>query len=272
LCGSKIPIEKAIDVAAKIGFKAIEFSFTQYDIDDLSHLLKEKLKMNNLECSIHLFHGQSRIGLIDVCNPIVRKKSFSLLLKGIKVAKELNAKCLVFHPGNKYISDMDPLDQSIPHEIKDDIRNANIDVLKKIRPLAEKEEITIVIENLPGYYYGNDPLEIKTIVAELDSENIRCCFDVGHYYTSEFYNKSHIKIAEIIKNLNPFHIHCVDNLPGLKDEHLCLGEGNIDFEDFVQGLKAINYKQHIVFENQSIEDAVRSRKYLEKIRKRLGGA
>lgn len=95
------------------------------------------------------------------------------------------------------------------------------------KPIARKaEEIgTIVaIENV----FEEEPQSLRSLIEGVDSPNFRFCFDTGHY--SVF---SKAPLGPWFDLLGEFiaEVHLHDN-DGTRDDHLPLGDGKMDFEEF----------------------------------------
>ncbi len=89
---------------------------------------------------------------------------------------------------------------------------------------AERLGTVIALENV----FEEDPGPIKRLVQSLDSPNLGVCLDAGHLNLfsrvglEEWFCELGAKIEEV-------HLH--DN-NGLRDDHLPVGEGSIDFQMF----------------------------------------
>jgi sugar phosphate isomerase/epimerase len=94
---------------------------------------------------------------------------------------------------------------------------------------AERLGITIVAENI----FEKDPATLKLLVREIDSPNFRLCIDSGHLNLFSEVGPE-VWFGEIGEFVAEVHLH--DN-GGKVDEHLPIGEGTIDFDDFFSNLK-----------------------------------
>ena len=98
---------------------------------------------------------------------------------------------------------------------------------------AEKMGSVIAVENV----FEENPLPIKRLVESMNSPNFRVCFDTGHLNLfskvkmEEWFNEIGSKVSEV-------HLH--DNR-GKWDEHLIIGDGNIDFPLFFSLLKKYSH-------------------------------
>lgn len=89
---------------------------------------------------------------------------------------------------------------------------------------AEKRGMTIAVENT--FEYG--PAEMKLLIEEVGSDNFGVCLDAGHInaFSRAGMDRWFSGIGAYVKEV---HIH--DN-SGARDEHLPIGDGNIDFSRF----------------------------------------
>ncbi len=94
---------------------------------------------------------------------------------------------------------------------------------------AEDGEITIAAENI----LEGEPAPLQRLVEEINSPNFRLCIDSGHLNVF-----SRASFETWFKALGPFiaELHLHDNR-GKTDEHLSLGEGSIDFNEYFRLLK-----------------------------------
>ncbi len=90
--------------------------------------------------------------------------------------------------------------------------------------LAGEYDITIAAENI----FEVEPTPLKKLVEEVNSPNFRLCIDSGHLNIF-----SDVSFEQWFKVLGPYiaELHLHDNR-GHSDEHLCLGEGSINFAEY----------------------------------------
>ena len=104
--------------------------------------------------------------------------------------------------------------------------------IDSFRPVVERAErigCTIAVENI----FEEEPSTLKGLLDAFDSPILRHCFDVGHWNLfhkvgmEEWFDQMGAYIAEV-------HVH--DN-HGRRDEHLPIGEGNIEFDLYFRLMK-----------------------------------
>jgi sugar phosphate isomerase/epimerase len=166
----------------------------------------------------------------------IRKFSLQEMLRCYQLAKKVNARVITIHGG--YCQKDNPADY-----------RAHFSTLRQsLKELNDFGDIKIGLENLPIIdYFGNRsipryPEEVAELVEGL--ENVGTTFDIGHANTmmppSDFYKK----LIEYGVKIFDMHVH--DNSGA--DDHLALGEGNIDFESFLRLLKRTDYSGYFNLE------------------------
>jgi sugar phosphate isomerase/epimerase len=159
-------------------------------------------------------------------------------------AEILGSKVVVFHSGydkRKYNNNMDIwLKQS----------------LKTWIPLNRKAGalgIKIAIENI----FEEDPENLRILAEEMNSGNFGLCFDTGHFNLF-----SSISLSKWLGMIKPFviELHLHDN-KGYADDHLAIGDGNIDFSSIFKGLEGIDCVYTI--ESHTIENVKKSMERLK---------
>ncbi|ABR55714.1 Xylose isomerase domain protein TIM barrel [Methanococcus aeolicus Nankai-3] len=165
----------------------------------------------------------------------VRKFSISYVKDIIKVANKVDAKLIVLHPGHNIFKY--DYDKSL---------NSLIKSLNDLNMLQNEYGIKITIENMPSYDMFMFRSPIEEIISNLGDLGIT--FDVGHSFLNnnieEFLDKN------IVDKISHIHIH--DNNSEY-DEHLCIGDGKIDFKKYQNKLSGINCITMIELQNKNIE-------------------
>lgn len=156
----------------------------------------------------------------------------------------IGARVLTIHPGHSHFTGIDYL-----HTEAKDRFVAN---LKVLADYANKNGVCLSVENIQShYFFGYDLEELATLAGEVGGIGIT--LDVGHAYIMKRGKNSKApesEIAQAIKtNLAPFlsNVHIHDNI-GVKDEHLALGKGNIDFVTVARALREVDYKGPVILE------------------------
>jgi len=193
-----------------------EIYFSAEDLDACQEKdvrqLAEILHRNELEISLHGPFMDLSPGGVD---KRIKEVTLDRLTKVIELALFLKPKTIVFHPGyEKWKFDGD---------VELWLKNS----LQTWRPLvreAEEMGLVIAIENV----YEDSPDSIETLLEEIHSPHFRFCFDTGHHHV---FGKSPLPlwIETLGKYLCEVHLH--DNHKEM-DEHLPVGEGDFNFDQF----------------------------------------
>jgi sugar phosphate isomerase/epimerase len=178
----------------------------------------------------------------------MRNTSIEELEKAVELAGFLGAGVVTLHPGNLTFHS-----QKNPEVAK----KIQISSLERLAAFAEERNIILALENMPsrGLHLGKSPEEMDEIMKMVDSSHLRMTLDIGHASTngnlSEF-----VRLKRYIVNM---HIH--DNRGN--DEHLSLGEGFINFNEFFRQLG--KYNGNIVIELAEKKGLRRSKRAVENI-------
>jgi len=195
-----------------------EIYFSAEDLDACQEKdvkqLAEILHRNGLEITLHGPFMDLSPGGVD---QRIKEVTFDRFLKVIELALFFKPKTIVFHPGYEK--------WKFNGNVKWWLENS----LQTWRPLvkeAEEAELVIAIENV--YEEGPDP--IQYLLEEIDSPCFRFCFDTGHYH---IFGKVPLPLwfETLGRYLQEVHLH--DNHKEM-DEHLPVGEGDFDFDQFFE--------------------------------------
>lgn len=174
---------------------------------------------------------------INIASPskTILTASLKRLKESMEYANSLDAKLWVFHPGNKTgISMFYP-----GEDWKQNIQSLNI-----LHETAEKYGLNIALENLPEKYgfLMKQPEDFQKFYKETSLHEIGIVLDVGHAnlegQTEQFLRKLPDKIV---------HIHVSDNA-GENDQHLGIGHGKINWQQFAETLHEIAYDKTVLIE------------------------
>ncbi len=223
-------------------------------IDDGLHALNKKrvatlnhiAKSNGIQYTVHAPFAD--INIASPSKPILTV-SLRRLKESMACANALNAKLWVLHPGNKT-----GISMFYPRE---DWKQ-NIKSLIQLHKTAEEYGLNIALENLPERYgfLMKQPQDFQKFYKETALSDIGIALDVGHAnlegQTEQFLKKMPDKIV---------HIHISDNT-GEHDQHLGIGYGKINWQQFSEILHEIAYDKTIIIESvQHVNES------LQKLRK-----
>lgn len=207
--------KEKLDNIKNIGFDGVLLGIyskneTMNLFEQIEYCKKIGLEISMIHCSYEekllneLWVNGSKIG-IQVTNDLIQQ---------IESIKNYNVKNFVIHTCGS----------------KNTLTNiCGLKRLKKILKVCEKYDINLCIENL----YSAE--QIKYIFDNLKSKNLKFCYDCGH---ENFLTQNANFVEEYANILNTTHVH--DN-HGETDEHLILGNGNIDIFKLARNLAKCNF-------------------------------
>ena len=241
--------EKMMDTVSK-DFELWEiFSEAENDIVKFSSRFNEIKGSYNMAYSIHAPIGDINIASF---NERVRETSVKEMFRAMEHANRMGIETITIHPG---------LYSMVIREAKDRSVKYSKESLKKIDRGAAEYGVVVAVENMPSFVVmmGQTPEELLELI---DGTDLMICFDIGHANTMGMIDECISAFSGRIANI---HIH--DNI-GDKDEHMTIGDGNIDFDRVLSKLKG--YKGNYIIESRTMESAVTSKKRLEEIMRRGG--
>ncbi len=178
----------------------------------------------------------------------VREFSVSVLRRNIEIAADLGMEHVTVHPG-----------VFSPHTfgMRDFVIEQTNRSLRELNRTVEDRGIAVSLENMPllNITVGHTPEELLRMT---EGTEIGICIDIGHANITG--NKD--AFLDLLPNIGNIHIH--DNM-GERDEHLPLGEGNIDFERVLKRIVGSGYGRGYVIEAEgSIASGVKSLGFLRR--------
>ncbi|MGZ4901807.1 MAG: sugar phosphate isomerase/epimerase family protein [Halobacteriota archaeon] len=200
-------------------------------------LIKHAVSSCCLEVSIHAPFSDLNIASV---NQPIWLETLRQIKETIALAAEY-AHVFVIHPG--YIS-------PLATQCVDKALSKNNEALHEIARTSAEYGVIATVENMANVdgFLGRLPREIEVMT----KNNVGFTFDVGHAHT-----------MHSIGSFLPMHIHHVhlhDN-HGMADEHLILGEGNVDWDVTLAALK--HYKGAFVLEAKNLSEGAQSLSYLK---------
>jgi sugar phosphate isomerase/epimerase len=229
------PFIKMVKQLPKAPTKTIELVDDGYHALNIKRVqtLRKISKEYSLEFSVHAPFAD-----INIASPskTMLKASMKRLQQSLFFAHELNAYLVVLHPGAKSgISSFYPGAEW----------NQNLSSIQELYETAKKLGIEIALENLPEKYnfIMKTPEDFSRFYKESGLNEIGIVLDTGHANLEG-------QIYPFIKQLpnKIVHIHISDN-HGVTDEHLGLGYGNIDWQQFSRSIKLAGFSRTVLTES-----------------------
>lgn len=186
------------------------------------------------EAGVELFqcHGPWRWPVRDN-TPEDRAERMEKMKTSIRACSYMGCKNWVIHP----IMPMGVNDRGTENEKK--TWDMNKVFMTELLAYAKEYGVVICFENMPMTGLGiGYPLDILRFVEEMNDDNFKICFDIGHAEIC----KSQISVADAIRRMGDkiacFHVH--DN-NGWADIHIMPTTGCVDWEEVCAAVKDIGY-------------------------------
>ncbi|MDY1590718.1 MAG: sugar phosphate isomerase/epimerase family protein [Methanofastidiosum sp.] len=188
---------------------------------------------------------------ISSLNKSIRKESIRQVKYSIFAVNEIGGKILTFHPGRH---------SAATNKSRENTKQILFDSLEEISNYNKDYGVAIALENMPDTFITTMKVskEVLEVLKNKQLSEIKHTMDVGHLETNN------VDIGEYIYDLRNYliHMHLHDNF-GEFDNHLPLGDGNINFPKIFRALKKINYTGRMILEMTKTEDILKSRRFLE---------
>ncbi|MDR0198738.1 MAG: sugar phosphate isomerase/epimerase [Methanomassiliicoccaceae archaeon] len=239
--------EKVEETLAKV---AKEFDHWEIISDGENHLplimrrLEAIAPSYNIKFSVHA--PISDVNIAALCERM-REAATLEVIASMEHAIQLNANVITFHPG--YHSMVIPgLEARSAEKAKRSIRT--------IDRLTSEFGIVAAVENMPSFKFMMGA-QAKELFDMIDGTDTKVCFDIGHANTVDQIDEMTDLLGDRIRNI---HIH--DN-NGTNDDHMTIGDGNIDFNKVLKRLS--KYRGKYIIESRTLASAVTSRDRLRKM-------
>jgi sugar phosphate isomerase/epimerase len=199
-------------------------------------------------------HSASFVNTAEIM-PTVRKASEEHLLEYIRLTKDIGAEYCVIHCGYHF------------SQFHETVMENLFETFRAGVALAEELDIPLVIENMNAVhpdseivYLGVTIYEIRRVFDAVPSEYLGLALDIGH---------ANLLPGGVDPWIEAFpekiyHLHLSDN-DGVLDQHLPIGDGNIDFQGVFKKLDSIDFNGTGTFEVGTNENRVTSLKRIQEI-------
>ncbi len=218
-------------------------SLDSLDIGQLK-LFASDLKSAGLSCTIHATFMDLNPGSVD-CT--VRECTRRRVQQTFEAGSILKPRVIVFHPGYSRLSYGSAVDIWVDNSIS---------FWRDFTDSAHDIGTNIAIENI----FEEEPSTIRRVLEGIDDPAAGHCFDTGHFNMF-----STVSMEQWFEELGRFifeaHLH--DN-HGKADEHLPVGEGEIDFELVTSLLNQLSPDAVWTLEAHSRERLERSMRNIKK--------
>jgi len=246
--GSKAPLKAVLDYASNLKVSWLEIKLDKIGIIDKLNdsravrKLRSILESYDFTYSVHAPYIDVNLASL---NPYLGKASEKAVEKSLILSYKINSRVVTVHPGR--------LPKDYPKEALPKAIENSVERLRHLNSVGEDLGICLSIENdhktanrlIAGY-----PDQIREIIAKV---GCKFTLDVGHANTLV----DPINFVELLgSDIVIVHLH--DNL-GESDDHLGIGEGNIDFKRVIGSL--LNHRYHgplilEIYRQQEIEPSI----------------
>ena len=230
------PLEDILDQLVTLDVRKIELD------DSGNHSLNPKRverllefkSSYDIEFSIHAPYADTNLSADD---DLIREWILKRIRASIRFASELDAKCLVLHPG--WTTATEPFMRGSSWEL-------NIRSLRWLQRYAGDYGVEVLLENVPNPtpYLLVSLDDFRLFDAEM-TPRMDYVLDIGH---SNLLGETLGFIEEFGSRIK--HVHVSDN-EGDVDTHLAIGDGSIDWEESMGALKKMGFNGWIVIESYS---------------------
>lgn len=219
--------EDKLDTVAAWGLPAYEWLWPMGDPNSL------RAKADSLGLELSCMVGAGAISEGWMVQPADHDKTVDMFKDHLEQAKKLGCKRLVGLTGNLRT------DISVEEQT-----GYIIQCLKRLAPIAEDNEVTIVMETLnalvdhKGFFLTRTDQAVA-ILKEVNSPNIKILFDIYHQQITE---------GNVIRNIRENidyigHFHVADN-PGRKEP----GTGELNYTNIFNAIKETGYNGFVALE------------------------
>ncbi|MCP8307874.1 MAG: sugar phosphate isomerase/epimerase [archaeon] len=222
-------------------------------VDESNHSLTHKnlksiqdLSSQGYSFTVHSPYSEINIADLDALR---RRESLAKLKRSIDSAAKIEAKALVLHPGLKM------KDQIVAERL-------NEESILTLYDYAESFGLTLALENMTSntQYFMTKPIDFEEFL-ERTRIRLKIAFDIGHAHVGDLVNEFVSKLSD---KFIIIHVH--DN-NGMRDEHLGIGDGSIDWDDFADQIMELDFRGIYIVESveKPYESIARLREMLSPI-------
>lgn len=245
-------VEKSVEIFAKAGFDALDFSFfnEKYYAEDLKeeYFSEIRKKAESVGLVFNQAHAPFASSFEDEAMSCRR---FDEIVRAMRNASYLGVENIIVHPC-QHLAYNDEGNAEKLFEI-------NMDFYNRLKPYCEEYGIKVALENMwqstESKWWSAveskclhstcaSPSEFIKYLDELNSECFVACLDIGHAMLVGENPAAFIKQLGN-KRLKALHVHDVD---GVHDSHTLPYFGMINWESVTKALADIDYKGDFTFE------------------------
>ncbi len=239
-----------LDFAEKLGYSSFELKLDELNLLRLLNQgevrkIAPLLESFKLKYFIHAPYIDLNIASL---NRDIAEASEKIIRETIEAANTLNINLVTFHFG-EYSRDY-------PLEWKEKAEKEAIRRVRRLNLFAQELGVQLSVENshkTSDYTFTGYPEEIREVIR---GTGCKFTLDVGHANT---FGNPLTYFRTFKSEIVNIHVH--DN-NGENDEHLLIGEGNIDFKSLFKEIKECSYSGPLIVELHKLGDIVKCKKLL----------
>jgi len=231
----------------KLDYYEIQGSGEKIDLElEIIEKAKKITKKNNISLSLHAFHLP-----ISSLTPEISEPALKTAKEEIVLANKIGAKQITIHSGHK---DKPENETAVAKNFEIFIKN-----FKELVKFGKKYRVRVGLENsTKNRAMCIEPRDFLNALNNI--KGLKITLDVGHANTTD------INPIDYFKQFKDFiiNIHIHDN-DGSSDQHALIGEGNIDFKNFLKECKNSNYYGPFILEVFPYKNVLKGREIFLKI-------
>jgi len=268
---------KAIEEMAEMGFKNIELEGVGEE--NLKEVVKnkERLKKKAKNLGVRIVNFCPVLADIVSLEKKKRDKAVELFKIGVDLARYFNCTTIQtdsFTPPLKFIGEV-PYREGISYgkeykvKLEPDFSwqkqwEVLVDTFAYCTSLAKEAGLKFCLEPRVGELISNTDAALRLIDA-IGDDNFGVVLDTAHQHAQK--ELLPLSVEKLGKKI--FYLHVADN-DGRDNEHLGLGKGTIDWEEFFSTLKKHQFNGYVAIDvggniPNLKEEVIKSKKYLEKL-------
>jgi sugar phosphate isomerase/epimerase len=194
---------------------------------------------NSYEIEMIMHAPFTHVNLGDTTKQFV-EHGFKEMQAAMKVANKLEIQFMTIHgPYQGFVMDL--------------VMKSYKQNFEKLLKIANTHEVLLGFENMPR---GCDslPQELKHFIFAFRemlksryADNLKITYDVGHANTMGMPTKYLMGIVKEFGREVVHDLHIADN-QGIYDDHISVGDGTIDFKEFMRFLRKLDYDKYFTIE------------------------
>jgi hydroxypyruvate isomerase len=233
----KLPFEERLEKVAEAGYHAVELvgEYRTWSDEDFRRANRKRRELGiTFDVTAGLAHG--------VADPEAREAFLSDLRQALPAMEKIECRAIIVMSGN-----------AVPGKSHDDQHQSCIEGLKRAAEIAEKKDLTLLLENIdleenPRYYLWS-VAEGFEIIGKVDHPRVRFLCDFFHEQISEGN-----LIEKLEKNIDKVGLMHVADVPGRHEP----GTGEINYTNIYKKLARLKYDRYVAMEFIPTGDPVQS--------------